>query len=592
MGWECYISKEYRDGTYYIHFIINREELNKPVEYVRGILKTTGFIDFTDIQTAVPADPTLYYYPCSVETDPSGYPCVLYAKATQYPSWSDALLWISKSSTNDGTWVTKTGYPKQISVSQGVTSGQIVRFGSLLYIYFVLSSDYAKGRTLNPSTDVLGDAETASEYIPLDNYCFGIASDDSGELHSAITKSTDYKIYYRKRTASAWLSSELIVTGENNSRESVAITDSGPVVLFTIQTAMTLKRAMKQDSTWSVDTLKQQLFGMDAFSVAARITGNKVGYIYVTGTVTPYTIYFDASPLPLTWKADVLFKKLGITKTYTTDTLLQKKDIQKTVNVDALMKKLGIEKTTPIDTLFKKLGIPITKNMDALFKKLGIERIANADTLFKKLGMPKTITIDSLLKKSNIPIQKQIDTLFRKTVSKTFLIDVILAGAITYEVSKQVDALFKKLNLLKTFGVDVDFLKRDIIKSFAIDTFFGATITHVVSKQVDALFKRLGISKTFGVDVDLERTILIQGQVDALFRKTQQIGKDLDALFKKCDVLKAFAIDTYFGVVLTQTVVQTVKVDVLFRYKVKLPMFISQDGQMIIPLKRSVWVGD
>jgi len=35
-----------------------------------------------------------------------------------------------------------------------------------------------------------------------------------------------------------------------------------------------------------------------------------------------------------------------------------------------------------------------------------------------------------------------------------------------------------------------------------------------------------------------------------------------------------------------------VKVDVLFRYKVKLPMFISQDGQMIIPLKRSVWVGD
>ena len=141
-----------------------------------------------------------------------------------------------------------------------------------------------------------------------------------------------------------------------------------------------------------------------------------------------------------TWQTDVLFKKLGVTKSLGADTAFQKRDIQLTADADVLFKRLDVAKTADIDTLFQKLNVTKTADIDVLLKALGIEKTA------------------------------------------------------------QVDALFKKLDLLETFGVDVALLKRDVIRSFGVDARFGAALTQELSRQIDTLFKKLNATKTFGLD--------------------------------------------------------------------------------------------
>jgi hypothetical protein len=247
----------------------------------------------------------------------------------------------------------------------------------------------------------------------------------------------------------------------------------------------------------------------------------------------------------------------------------------KTWQTDVLFKKLGITRTVPVDAAFKKPDIPKTYLMDALFNKTS----------------EKSISLNVALKRLNIPKQWMIDVAFQKTVLKTFLLDATLKKR-GVKIQKQLNVLFKKLDLLKQFGVDVDFLKRDIVKSFAIDTCFGVVVTHVIKRQVDVL---------------LRKTVITQRQVDALLRKTLPICADVTAVFKKLDILKtfdvntallknnvmkSFGVDTWFGAVCAVTYSRNFSLDVVFRYKVKFPtpLGITLDGQLVLPLKKEVWV--
>jgi len=247
----------------------------------------------------------------------------------------------------------------------------------------------------------------------------------------------------------------------------------------------------------------------------------------------------------------------------------------KTWQTDVLFKKLGITRTVPVDAAFKKPDIPKTYLMDVLFGKT----------------FEKPISLDVALKRLNIPKQWMIDAAFQKAVLRTFLLDINLKKK-GVEIQKQLNVLFKKLDLLKQFGVDVDFLKKDTVKTFAIDTYFGIVVTHVIQKQIDVL---------------LRKTVITQRQVDAFFRKTLPICADVTAAFKKLDILKTFGVDTallknnvmksfgvdaWFGTVCAVTYTKNFGLDVVFCYKVRLPtpLGITLDGQLVIPLKKEVWV--
>lgn len=94
-----------------------------------------------------------------------------------------------------------------------------------------------------------------------------------------------------------------------------------------------------------------------------------------------------------------------------------------------------------------------------------------------------------------------------------------------------------------------------------------------------------------------------------MFRKTLPICTDVTAVFKKLDILKAFGVDTsllknnivksfavdaWFGTVSAVTYTKNFGLDVVFCYKVKfpIPLGITLDGQLVIPLKKEVWIED
>ena len=71
------------------------------------------------------------------------------------------------------------------------------------------------------------------------------------------------------------------------------------------------------------------------------------------------------------------------------------------------------------------------------------------------------------------------------------------------------------------------------------------------------------------------------------------ISKQIDTLFKKQGIQKTFALDTYIGALIAQTYTRTFTLDAMFRHKVKLPtpLGITADGQLVIPIKRDIFVG-
>jgi hypothetical protein len=167
------------------------------------------------------------------------------------------------------------------------------------------------------------------------------------------------------------------------------------------------------------------------------------------------------------------------------------------------------------------------------------------------------------------------------------------AAGETYTKTWQTDALFKKLAITKTAVVNAAFKKPDITKTFALNSAFLKTAQ--IQKQVDSIFKKLGITKTFNIDSSfLKHNILKSFAVDARFTAiaTHTISTQINTLFKKHNIPKTFAIDTYIGEVSTQTHTKTIGIDTIFSYKVKLPpiLGITLDGQLVIPVKKEVWI--
>jgi len=186
-----------------------------------------------------------------------------------------------------------------------------------------------------------------------------------------------------------------------------------------------------------------------------------------------------------TYIIDTMFKKLGIKPTYNLDVIFaQAAALTQLYDVDVLYEKLGITKTDTIDTIFKKLKVSKTDSIDVLFKKFGVLKTDSLDVIFKKFGITAIDSIDVLLKKLRATKTYSVDVLFKKF------------GVIETD---SIDVVFKKLGITKTDSIDTLLKKLNITVTDLIDTLFA--LRNIRTDQVDVVFKKLGISRTTSIDV-------------------------------------------------------------------------------------------
>jgi len=111
------------DGAY-VHYAYNPHDIepNTPIYYRRGLISGSAIV-WDPEQIAVPAGPWGYVY-CVVAAGGGGYPWIGYLDYTTY------YTYVTKSSTNDGTWQTASGFPYKLT--EILSNGGVSSWGSIL----------------------------------------------------------------------------------------------------------------------------------------------------------------------------------------------------------------------------------------------------------------------------------------------------------------------------------------------------------------------------------------------------------------------------------------------------------------------------
>jgi hypothetical protein len=180
----------YFDGTY-VHLVYQAYNGNVPVYYKRGLPATDGTISWgTAYNTGITAA-TGYPVTATIITDTSGYPWLGYQDG--YRSY------VSKSSTNDGTWSTAVDFPYDLTGNTQYTQTkcQIVALtnGKMAAVY-TYRNTAAEIRVKRWTGSAWGaTVETTSEAADASSFC-AVAQDD--DVHIIFWQQGQYDLVYAK----------------------------------------------------------------------------------------------------------------------------------------------------------------------------------------------------------------------------------------------------------------------------------------------------------------------------------------------------------------------------------------------------------
>lgn len=271
---------------------------------------------------------------------------------------------------------------------------------------------------------------------------------------------------------------------------------------------------------------------------------------------------------------DVALKKLGVQKQRNFDIVNKKLAILKQKTIDSDFKKLSQE-TVNTDAVFKK-GYSVSKTVDSVFKSSSKERLRNIDAITKAQSVQQCSDISSLIRKLAILEQYGIDVVqLKKEILKTFGLDVILGAITVVHLDRQLDAIFKKYDVLNSKNVDAILLK-NYQKTMGIDGRFRKTFSK--SRTINAFIKKRGITKTVGVNAYIGKALVRYVALDSFLKKTVEVQRGFNVLLKKLAILKQLGADSFFE----KTNLKQPNVDSVFK---KTPEFQRNFDSL---LKRSV----
>jgi hypothetical protein len=194
--------------SYYVHYVYSSGLWSDPIYYRRG--RFTGNTINWDTETiAVPGNENKKYINPFISVDDNGYPWIGYTEVVSPPVDTTGIPYVTKSSTNDGTWQTTPGFPFKLSSSLGTWAVQVHPFSlNEVYAVYARGFDTVKGRLWNGSV-WLYEEEVSSSKIIDGTYHSVVCVNNV--IHLAFLSSNN-SIVYLNRTENGWSSEELIQT--------------------------------------------------------------------------------------------------------------------------------------------------------------------------------------------------------------------------------------------------------------------------------------------------------------------------------------------------------------------------------------------
>ena len=234
-----------------------------------------------------------YYYPY-VSVDSSGCASVAYRRYNYY-----SYPYVTKSSLNNGTWQTASGFPYQLHTSSSwywrlsilpLTEGKA---------YVLYNNRYETyGRLWNGSTWESQETVTTTD---LQDSSYFSAVTEGGDVHYVFLRSGTYDILYRKRTYGTGWDAEFSVQSSTTYSSAPVLsinTANNDLYVFWAGSPTANHVYYKKNSGGVWDTLpndwidesSEVLTGNDRLTSYYKDAEGRIALIYMTKTMMPYNV--------------------------------------------------------------------------------------------------------------------------------------------------------------------------------------------------------------------------------------------------------------------------------------------------------------
>jgi ribosomal protein S13 len=267
------------------------------------------------------------------------------------------------------------------------------------------------------------------------------------------------------------------------------------------------------------------------------------GYVETSQGATTYTrtlsldAYLKELDLTKTTQLDALLKAIDQTKTTSLDALLAlvqtisiqldaylRKEYTVQTDLDAYLTEVDLTTQTELDALLNKLGLTESLELDAILYKGG-SIATDLDALLKILDQTEITDLDAYLKKL-YSIATDLDAYLRKEQTTTTELDAILYALGTVQITTDLDALLKELDLTISTQLDAYLQETDLTET----------------ADLDAYLKKL-YTVTADLDAYLKKQITITTELDAILYSGGEIKTYLDSLLKALDQISTVSLD-------------------------------------------------
>ena len=299
--WAAGVFSLFYDGTYFHYARSGGAGVN--LYYRRGTPNADGTVTWSAaeqlVQTLEDSNDVIYYPVIAVDSE--GYPFIGYvyydySAGTRYP-------YITKSSANDGTWSTASGFPYLLKdVSSGYWRVIPLRLtgGKMYILYFYSGAGHSYGRLW---TGTMGAEETVTSSEIQSSY--GAASSHGDDVYFAFNKRVGIGVndlmFMKRSYDTGWGSEETVKASvKYDTGPTIGLdSNSGDCYVFweNKDTDHVYYRKRNADGTWDdvVDWIDESADGLPTNYYVTSFYESHDGYLgllYISKTSSPYNVRF------------------------------------------------------------------------------------------------------------------------------------------------------------------------------------------------------------------------------------------------------------------------------------------------------------